>query len=98
MPFTACPPNIHAESLMDMGFVFPRTLARFRLPQIRFLYVRSQLCTALPSDPASRLTPLRFANTSPPSGCVKDFHLLGIEHARHTWSAGLRPASSYSQV
>ena len=31
--------------------------------------------------------PLRFANPSPPSGWVEDFHLLAVEHARHT---GLR--------
>src|SRR6185437_2328170 len=33
-----------------------------------------------------RLTtrPLRFANPSPPSGWVKDFHLQAVEHARHT--------------
>jgi hypothetical protein len=29
-------------------------------------------------------TPLRFAITSPPSGCEKDFHLRAVEHARHT--------------
>ena len=44
-----------------MGFVLSRALARFRLPQIQFLYVRARLCYALPSDPASRRTPLRFA-------------------------------------
>jgi single-strand DNA-binding protein len=27
---------------------------------------------------------LRFAITSPPSGCEKDFHLQAVEHARHT--------------
>jgi len=69
---------------MVMGFVFPGILAQFRLPQIQFLYVRTQVRFTLPSDPASRLTPLRFANTSPPSGCVEVSHLLVIEHARHT--------------
>ena len=29
-------------------------------------------------------TPLRFANTSPPSGCVEDLHLQAAKHARHT--------------
>src|SRR5438094_2676065 len=29
-------------------------------------------------------TPLRFAITSPPSGCEEDFHLQAIKHARHT--------------
>jgi hypothetical protein len=33
-----------------------------------------------------RLTtmPLRFAMTSPPSGCQRDFHPRAVEHARHT--------------
>ena len=30
------------------------------------------------------MTPLRFANPSPPSGWVEDFHLQAVEHARHT--------------
>src|SRR3954463_15795374 len=34
--------------------------------------------------PRLAATPLRFANTSPPSGCVGDLHPLAIEHARHT--------------
>jgi hypothetical protein len=31
---------------------------------------------------------LRFANTSPPSGCVEDFHLQVAKHARHTKQTG----------
>jgi hypothetical protein len=27
---------------------------------------------------------LRFANPSPPSGWIKDFHLQTTDHARHT--------------
>ena len=34
--------------------------------------------------PHLTMTPLRFAITSPPSGCEKDFHLRAVEHARHT--------------
>ncbi len=34
--------------------------------------------------PRLATTPLRFAMTSPPSGCEKDFHLRAVEHARHT--------------
>jgi hypothetical protein len=30
---------------------------------------------------------LRFANPSPPSGWVKDFHLQAVDHARHTRKA-----------
>src|SRR5512135_2797712 len=34
--------------------------------------------------PRLAATPLRFANTSPPSGCVGDLHPQAVEHARHT--------------
>ncbi len=30
------------------------------------------------------MTPLRFANPSPPSGWIGDFHPQALEHARHT--------------
>jgi hypothetical protein len=30
------------------------------------------------------MTPLRFANPSPPSGWIEDFHLQAVDHARHT--------------
>src|SRR5450759_3319086 len=53
-------------------------------PDIRFLSINSHICSALPSDPASRRQPLRIANPSPPSGWVEDFHLQATEHARHT--------------
>jgi hypothetical protein len=36
------------------------------------------VCSMLLSDPASRRRPLRFASTSPPSGCEKDFHLRAV--------------------
>jgi hypothetical protein len=34
--------------------------------------------------PRLAATPLRFATTSPPSGCEEDLHLQAVEHARHT--------------
>jgi hypothetical protein len=30
------------------------------------------------------MTPLRFANPSPPSDWIEDFHLQAVDHARHT--------------
>src|SRR5918912_166381 len=38
--------------------------------------------------PRLAATPLRFANPSPPSGWVEDFHLQAVEHARHTKKSG----------
>ena len=42
---------------MDEDFAVSRPLVRPGLPQIRFLFVRSRLCSTLPSDPASRRRP-----------------------------------------
>src|SRR5258708_7683842 len=53
-------------------------------PPIRFLFIDSRFCYTLPSDPALRPTPLRFANPSPPSGWVEDFHFLAAGHAQRT--------------
>ena len=44
--------------------------------------------------PHLTMTPLRFAITSPPSGCEKDFHLRAVEHARHTRDRGELHGSS----
>src|SRR5258705_6770687 len=59
-------------------------------PQIRFLYIGSRFCSTLPSDRLTA-TPLRFAITSPLSGCEEDFHLQAVEHARRTKRAALDP-------
>jgi hypothetical protein len=42
---------------MDMGFAVIGQLARHRMPQIRFLYIGSHVCSTLLSDPASRRRP-----------------------------------------
>ena len=41
--------------------------------------------------PRLTTTPLRFANPSPPSGWVEDFHSRAVEHARHTSTRGFSP-------
>ena len=70
-----------------MDFVIICPLVRPGPPRIQFLSVRSRFCSTLLSGPTSRwvlFSPLRFANPSPPSGWVEDFHLQAVEHARHT--------------
>jgi hypothetical protein len=42
---------------MDEDFAVSRPLVRPGLPPIRFLFVRSRLCSTLPSDPASQRRP-----------------------------------------
>jgi hypothetical protein len=39
---------------------------------------------------------LRFANPSPPSGWIEDFHLQAVDHARHTQKDRLAAASPKS--
>src|SRR5215467_3511694 len=85
--FDAQPPDLPPVRLMNMGFVVVCRFARPRRPHIRFLFIGSHLCSALLSGPASRrvlFSPLRFAMTSPSSGCQRDFHPQAVERARHT--------------
>jgi hypothetical protein len=46
------------------------------------------------------MTPLRFANPSPPSGWIEDFHLQAVDHARHTKKgpAAIRPPGGYCKL
>ena len=55
--FRTQPPNLQPVLLMDMGFAVIRPLARHRMPQIRFLYIGSHVCSTLLSDAPSRLRP-----------------------------------------
>jgi hypothetical protein len=55
--FRTQPPNLQPASLIDMGFTVIGQLARRRMPQIRFLYIGSYVCSTLPPDPASRRRP-----------------------------------------
>jgi len=63
-------PNLPPRPLMAMAFAILGPLVRPVPPPIRFLSVRSWLCSTLPSDPASRRRPGARLNPSPPSGWV----------------------------
>ena len=52
--FDAQPPNLQPVPLMDTDFAVNCPLVRHHMPQIRFLYIGSRLCSALPSDIPSR--------------------------------------------
>src|ERR1051325_1033155 len=51
--FRTQPPDLHPVPLMDMGFAVMCPLARHRMPQTRFLYIGSHVCSTLLSDPPS---------------------------------------------
>src|SRR5580658_3403522 len=55
--FCTQPPDLQPVSLMDMGFAVACPLARHRMPQIRFLYIDSYVCSTLLLDPTSRRRP-----------------------------------------
>jgi hypothetical protein len=52
--FRAQPPDLQPVPLMDTDFAVMCPLVRHRMPQIRFLYISSRLCSTLLSDPTSR--------------------------------------------
>jgi len=60
---------------MVLGFEYLCPLAQMWLPHMRFLFVGPGLCLQLPSDSASRRTPLLFGYRFPPSGSEEDLHL-----------------------
>ncbi len=70
--------------LMDVGFAAIGQLAR-TLPASHPVLVH-RLASLLHASFRPHLTvrPLRFAITSPPSGCEEDLHLQAVDHARHT--------------
>ncbi len=74
--------------LMDRGFAANCQLAR-TLPASHPVLVH-RLASLLHASFRPHLTvrPLRFAITSPPSGCEEDLHLPAVEHARHTKKNG----------
>src|SRR5437764_8240548 len=52
--FRTQPPNLQPVPLMDMDFTVSCPLVQHRMPQIRFLYIGSYVCSTLLSDPTSR--------------------------------------------
>jgi len=82
--FYARPPDLPPVPLMDMGFAITCSLARHRRPHHPVLVHRPAYLLHASFGPHLAVTPLRFAITSPPSGCEEDFHLQAVEHARRT--------------
>jgi len=57
------PPHLLRHRLMAMGFALSRKLTPVPQPCMRFVFLGSELCLGLPSDPTSRWTPLPSANS-----------------------------------
>src|SRR5712672_2148594 len=69
---------------MAVDFAIGCSLVRPGRPRYPLLVYRAATLLHASFRPRLATTPLRFANPSPPSGWIKDFHLQAVDHARHT--------------
>jgi hypothetical protein len=81
---TARVPDLPPRSLMAVDFAIRCSLVRPGRPRDPVLVHRSAALLHASFRPHLAMTPLRFANPSPPSGWIEDFHLQAVDHARHT--------------
>src|SRR3954454_2387510 len=82
--FAARPPDLPPRSLMAVDFAIICSLVRPGRPRYPVLVHRAATLLHASSGRRLAMTPLRFANPSPPSGWIEDFHLQAVDHARHT--------------
>src|SRR5215207_6492872 len=82
--FTAHPPNLPPRSLMTVDFAITCPLVRPGRPRYPVFVDRAAALLHASFRPHLAMTPLRFANPSPPSGWIEDFHSQAVDHARHT--------------
>jgi hypothetical protein len=88
--FDTQPPDLPPVLLMDMGFAIMRSLAQHRRPHDPVLVHRLASLLRASFEPRLTTTPLRFAITSPPSGCEEDFHLSKLSDMFGTQKKGHR--------
>jgi hypothetical protein len=72
---------------MTLDFAASCLLVRPGRPRYPVLVHRAAVSLRASFRPRLTTTPLRFANPSPPSGWIEDFHLQAVVHARHTRKA-----------
>src|SRR5947199_157946 len=89
--FPARPPDLPPRSLMTVDFAITCSLVRPGRPRYPVLVHRAAALLRASFRLRLATTPLRFANPSPPSGWIEDFHLQAVVHARHTTNG---PASA----
>src|SRR5438067_1499158 len=82
--FAARPPDLPPRSLMTLDFTITGSLVRPGRPRYPVLVHRAAVLLHASFRPRLAAMPLRFANPSPPSGWIEDFHLQAVDHARHT--------------
>ena len=91
--FVARPSDLPPRPLMAVDFAIGCSLVRPGRPRYPLLVYRTATLLHASFRPRLTTTPLRFANPSPPSGWIKDFHLQAVDHARHTANGSARSAA-----
>jgi hypothetical protein len=89
--FSAQPPDLPTGALDGYGLRSTVQTRPTPYASIRFLSIGSRLCFHASFRCLLAESPLRFAITSPPSGCERDFHPPAVRHAWHTRSGVSRP-------
>ena len=82
--FAACPPDLPPRPLMAADFAITCSLVRPGRPRYPVLIHQVAVLLHAFFRPHLTMMPLRFANPSPPSGWIEDFHLQAVVHTRHT--------------
>src|SRR3981189_158979 len=85
--FTARPPDLPPRLLMAVDFAITCSLVQPGRPRYPVLVHQAAALLRASFSPRLAAAPLRFANPSPPSGWIEDFHLQALDHARHTRKA-----------
>src|SRR4051794_6629048 len=82
------PAGFTTPTLDDMDFAFHCPLVRPGRPRYPVLVHRAAALLHAFFRPRLAATPLRFANPSPSSGWIEDFHLQAVVHTRHNRHRG----------
>ncbi len=82
--FTARSPDLPPRPLMTVDFAIGCSLVRPGWPHYPVLIHRAAALLRAFFRPHLAMTPLHFANPSPSSGWIEDFHLQAVGHTRHT--------------
>ena len=85
--FTARSPDLPPRPLMTVDFAISCSLVRPGRPRYQMLVHQAAALLHAVFRPHLAMTPLRFANPSPSSGWIEDFHLQAVVHTRHTTQA-----------
>src|SRR3954462_2074061 len=82
--FTAHPPDLQPRAFDGYGLRGKSSARPTRAASYPVSVRRVAASLHASFRPRLAATPLRFARTSPPSGCAEDLHPQAVEHARHT--------------